>query len=340
MASGLPLYISVAQLTEQVGRPYAWGIFDIYPSADVGRAPMLWGIAQDAAQLSTIAARYGLAGRLKLAPSHDINASVTRRANYRRPLAVAHKGTFACWRYWIDWLSHRPPERLETGLSPADLSSLATQYCQQHGIGLATTCHLKNHQLAARAQQAHQPKAATSAVGLIYSSAGRRSPSQAHLITDTSPSHITVDLLPFYSGGFLLQGWAGLALYTAKLSRAELDACGMAKHKPTGRTFYMAEQAHQFPRHAGHRHQLDDDLEHDDLDRQDHHHLIALPASSLQWALETLSIAAWPTSPSELKQACRSALQRAHPDKGGSTELFMQAKAAHAYLSSLLQASL
>ncbi|MCY1548113.1 hypothetical protein D9M68_842010 [compost metagenome] len=64
------------------------------------------------------------------------------------------------------------------------------------------------------------------------------------------------------------------------------------------------------------------------------HSLIELPATSLQWAIETLSLPSWPLSPDDLKRAYRRTLGQAHPDKGGSAELFMQARAAYAYLSS------
>ncbi|MCY1285237.1 hypothetical protein D9M70_341650 [compost metagenome] len=332
MATGLPQYISVAQLAEGAG-PYAWGIFDTYPSADLGRPPMLWGIAKDPAQLSIIANRYGLGRRLRLAQDDDVNADIINRSTCTRALIVVADGAFACWPRRLDWLYHRPPVSMLTGLGADELATLSARACQRHGVGRSTAAYLRNYLMAARARQAHRPRPGPATIELIYSSAGKRSPSQAHLIVETTRSHLIADLLPFHSGDFLLPGWAGYSLYTAKLSRAQLESDGQVKHKPTGRTFYRASQAHLFPRHADHRQQLDDDLEGEALDSPGHS-LIELPATSLQWAIETLSLPSWPLSPDDLKRAYRRTLGQAHPDKGGSAELFMQARAAYAYLSS------
>lgn len=334
MAIGLPQYISVAQLMEQAGQPYAWGIFDTYPSADLGRPPMLWGIAKDSAQLSVIASRYGLGRRLRLSRDDDVNADIISRATGTRALIVAADGVFAYWQRRLDWLYHRAPASMLAGLSTGELAALSARACQRHGVGRSTAAYLRNYLAAAKARQAYRPRPAPASIDLIYSSASRRSPSQAHLIVETTRSHLVVDLLPFHSGDFLLPGWAGYSLYTARLSRAQLEVDGQVKHKPTGRTFYRASQAHLFPRHADHRQQLDDDLEGDGLDSSPGRSLIELPANSLPWAIETLSLPSWPLPPDTLKRAYRRALGRFHPDKGGSAEQFMQAQAAYAYLSS------
>lgn len=335
MGAGLPSYISVARLTEQAGEPYAWGVFDAYPSADMGRAPMLWGIAKDASHLSVIASRYGLGHRLKMSASHDVNADIRDRASCPRALCTAHRGTFAYWPRRLDWLYHRPPAYIAAGLSPKGLAALADRYCQQHGVGRSTSSYLVNYQLAQAARHINRPKPTATRIELIYSSASSQAPSQAHLIVGITRDHIVIDRLPFYAGGFLLPGWAGYALYTVKLKRSDMDARGEARDRATGLTFYMPSQAHLFPRHADHQHQLDDDLEDDDVGYDHSCGLIELPASSLQWAIETLSLLCWPADPHQLKRAYRSALQRAHPDKGGTAEQFMQVKAAYAYIAAL-----
>jgi len=335
MAAGLPLYISVAQLTEQAGEPYAWGIFDAYPSADTGRPPMLWGIARNASQLRTIAARYGLAQRLKLCASHDINADIRDRTNCRRALCIAHRGTFAHWSRRLDWLYHRPPAAMQTGLSRQALAELAARYCQQHSVGLSTGRYLTHYLLAHAARQANRPKPVAARVELLYSSAGTDAPSRAHPVVGTTARHVIVDRLPFYAGGFLLPGWSGYALYTLRLPRAELDAGGLIQHKPSGLTFYKAEQAHRFPRHAEHLQQLDDDLDEDGDEYDAPASLVELPASSLQWAIELLALPQWPIDGAALKRAYRSAMQYAHPDKGGSAIYFQQIRAAYAYLATL-----
>ncbi|MBK1691106.1 hypothetical protein [Ectothiorhodospira mobilis] len=345
-------YLSVAALPGVKGHDlvtwaerrggWLWCLWDIAPSPDVRRAPLISGYVASQDDMLATAAMLGMTKRLRFSPDHHVNANLVELARDARPFLSVHGGQWAVWASPTSYLIGQPPLALRDD-DALPLRSIACGDTIRRPASFLQRYRARQR-LAARAARPASERCQPTIVTLLYARDwyGRDT---LHRVIRHTPRRVMVDALPFRpTVGFLHPAWRLHLVDIAALPRDTLEATGQVEHRPTGRAYHVAPPA-GFLLYGE---EADDDLDafmNDDYPPERHrlgstsppNTLIELPENSLPWALTALGFPAdtWPLPLTSLKAAYRRAARHTHPDRGGQAADFRAARGAYEYLASL-----
>ncbi|WP_445157631.1 J domain-containing protein [Halomonas sp. E14] len=321
---------------------YLWCVWDILPSADVKRAPLTSGYAPDPDAMLDVAAMLGMAKRLRLSPTHHINAALIELLVDSRPFCSASGRRWAVWASPASYLLSQPPLAIrDTGDPPG--RALADGHLVWRASSFLRR-YLARQRLAARAARPAAKCGQPAEIPLIYAR-DRYRRDTCHRVISRTPRRVAVDVLPFRPGpAFLHPIWRQHLVDIALLPRDVLERDRQVDHRPSSRTYY-ADPPPDFrlydedddPDFDAFMNE-DDPPEYHDADRDNPHFpVIELPEDSLGWALSVLDLdpRAWPAPAATIKAAFRRAALRHHPDRGGQPSDFRAIRAAYELLARL-----
>lgn len=110
-----------------------WGIWDIYPSDDMGRPPILSGAARSKAEVSSIAKQYGLDDKIAYDNEHHCNQILYRLASYEGALISRKKiggGKYAIgvWSSSLEYLLGAEPVYIQEKADEAETLAVNLEY--------------------------------------------------------------------------------------------------------------------------------------------------------------------------------------------------------------------
>ncbi len=322
------------ELSSTSGTVYVWGVWDIYPSSDVWRPPILSGTAESTDEVSNIAEQYGLEGEIIYDNKHHLNEQlhnlVVREGILVSRQKKAKNYAIGVWSNTFEYLCCKEPIYLNENVLQADLSELTLKISKGNTFSyMYNGDYIKNHIRKREAiKRLNTPPKESSEPILIefiyadhlecYSTS--KTLWQKHRIIKKTDSHIFIDKYPFCGTSYLRQGWQSRVVYSIMLNRKELDANDECYHKSLRMHFYTKKSAKKKTRAFFKRENFENDA------------IYEVPVNAVQWALNLLDIKKWPATNDIVKKAFRIAAMKHHPDRGGSAELFIKCKTAQEFL--------
>lgn len=313
---------------------FLWAIWDIYPTQDVYRPPILSGIEQSLSGLMERAKQYDIRGAENTSP--EFNSRLFALTAEHQPVAsVLNRSSGTCylviWGSMVKYLSGSQPVLERDGISIAQAKSIASEAGVNSPFISSSYARMQIRRNEAIRRHKESPGTQGSAIiqEFLYADhnekyIGGKSNWKRHRVVRKTPDTIFVDRHPYCTQEHLRRGWQAHIIFTAMIDRSGLEAEGKYYHR-TLRTHFFTEKIARS--RAGRL--FDDGGPFFDP-------ILDLPTNEIQWACGALGLKSWPCSQDTVKRSFARAAMIHHPDRGGDARRFIECKAARGILLSRL----
>lgn len=327
---------------------YLWAIWDIFPSDDIYRPPILSGVG-GRADVIEIAQQNGFNLDISFNSREPCNAKLKKIAGYDFRIISFQKRQsgryfFCVWSNHFRYLCGSEPIFQQDNVTDDELKTLKITWGDGEWAGTLFGRFIKNHVRRREAQRklSRPPKGSIDAVfvDFLYSPQNtwyiprKRWIWQRHRIVKKTKGFIFVEEFPYQGGSYLKTGWQAFIAYTIMINRKELEETHQFEHKFRRKIFYEKCAAPELKNYrfntSSHDSTGDDDDYEDDF-------VFEMPLNKVQWALNLLNINEWPTTRDAVKKAFNPLSMKTHPDRGGDNELFVKYRKAHDILMSSIE---
>ncbi|MBT9497538.1 MAG: hypothetical protein IV103_09805 [Zoogloea sp.] len=313
---------------------YMWAIWDIYPSPDVMRPPILSGLTSSKDHTSDIAKQYGLDNKIIYDNNHHFNENISilaRRAgtliSYQKR---SNKYVFAAWDSAITYLCNNEPIYLNENVPEDELLELILKHSENNPYaGHSNGGFVKNYIRKREAEKlfSSPPRSNSDAILVEFIYANHlelhctpKTQWKKHRVIKKTENHIFIDKYPFCGESYLRQGWQARVTYTIMLNRKNIEENNEHYHKSFRMHFFTKKIAKLKSRSFFKKDSFENEV------------IYEVPENGVQWALNLLGISEWPTTAEIVSKAFRVSAMKYHPDRGGTAEMFVKCKTAQEFL--------
>lgn len=313
---------------------YVWGIWDIYPSFDVYRPPILSGLTESKAEILSIAEQYGLDEKIKFNNTHHFNELLNTIINYEGALISRQKKVnnyvIGVWNNTFEYLCGNEPINLNEQASESTSLDIILKYsngnpCAHMYKGDYIKNFIKKREAIKKLNTPLTMCTDAILINFVYANhlegyCAKTTQWQRHRIIKETNSHIFIDKYPFCGTSYLRQGWQARIVYSIMLEKKAFMSKGEFYHKSLRMHFYAKGVAKEKAKSYFKKENFENDA------------IYEVPINSVQWALNLLDIHKWPATLSTIKHAFRIVAMKHHPDRGGNAEVFVKCKTAQEFL--------
>lgn len=330
---------------------YLWALWDIYPSFDVYRPPVLSGIMDNKDDVVKIAKQNGLDTKINFDQNCDVNTTLKRITESNFKLISFQKRQtgfyfFCVWGNQFQYLCGIEPIFQKDNITEAELKTLKTSWGDGDWAGMWFGGYIKNYIRKREAQRKlTTPKNGCNDaifIDFLYSPKNtwhiprKRWIWQRHRIVKKTKQFIYIEQWPYYGGGYLKTGWQAFIVYTIMIDRKTLEETHEFHHTSRRKVFYEKCAVPELKSYRFNKSDYEPYLSDSDYDND---FVIEIPLNSVQWALNLLKIDKWPTTKEVIKKAFNLISIKEHPDKGGDGTIFISCKRARDFLTDLIKGS-
>lgn len=315
---------------------YLWAIWDIWPSMDVYRSPILSGMLQSKDEISKIAEQYGLDKKINFDNDHHFNKRLYEYAhsNYKLISYIKRESGLYYFVAWVDefnYLIGAEPMLQEDNISEQEIKLLCQSLAPNYYF--SENCHngsyignyIRKKEAFKKFKAVSKGTTEALLIEFIYAAStdyyGKdKIKWSKHRVIKKTKSHVYIDKYSFCSSGYLRQGWQARVIYTTMINRQTIESVGEFYHHSLRKTFYSKDTLKKKDKRFFKKENLENDG------------VIEVPQNGIQWALNLLLIESWPVNPEIIRKSFARAALKHHPDRGGDPEIFMKCKAAKDFL--------
>lgn len=319
---------------------YLWALWDIYPSFEVHRPPILSGLTDNQSDVIDIARQNGLDTSINFNPKYDCNVRLQEIADYDVKLISYQKRQtglyfFCVWGNHFQYLCGIEPIFQQDNITEAELSMLKITWGDGDWAGSGCGGYIKEYirKREAKRKLSTPKKGSNDAhfIEFLYSPQNtwyiprKRWVWQRHRIVKKTKDFIYIEEFPYYGGSYLKTGWQAFIVYTIMINLKELEETHQFNHHSRRKIFYekcAVPELKTYQFNTSSYDPSDDDYEYDDS-------VIEIPLNKVQWAINLLNINKWPATREEIKKAFNPFSMKLHPDRGGDNKLFAKYRKAH-----------
>lgn len=323
---------------------YLWALWDIYPSSDVYRPPVLSGVTDNPADVINIAKQNGLDSKINFDPEYACNVRLKEMADYDFKLISYQKRQtglyfFCVWSNHLQYLCGIEPIFQQDNITEAELKALKTTWGDGDWAGTGCGGYIKEYirKREAKRKLSTPKKSCNDAIFIdfLYSPQNtwyvprKRWVWQRHRIVKKTKDFIFIEEFPYHGGSYLKTGWQAFIVYTIMINRKELEETHQFTHHSRRKIFYEKSAVPELKTYRFDTAGYDPSGNDDDF-------VIEIPLNDVQWASDILKVKL-PATREAIKRAFNPLSMKTHPDRGGDIKLFIKYREAHNILMNSLK---